>query len=60
MGYSPQGHKESDMTEHRAQHSILITILIIIETVCYWHKDRYTGRWDRTEKPEMNPDTPTN
>ena len=31
-----------------------------IKTVCYWHKDRYTGRWDRTEKPEMNPDTPTN
>ena len=29
----------------------------VIQTVCYWHKDRNTHQWDKMESPEMNPQT---
>ena len=34
MGYSPQGHKESDMTEHTAQHVYIYIDLHICILLC--------------------------
>ena len=55
MGYSPQGHKESDMTEH--QHFEPITIVYMLEAVFLLYNNNYYSLGNNERRPGYRPRT---
>ena len=49
--------KEHQSRKHHNPGLQAVLQAVIIKTVWYWHKNRYSDQWNRLENPEMEPQT---